>query len=88
MAKGGSALSGRFWNQVSDDIYEGYTQLVDQLVEDFLADGFPPFATPLGDRERMARLQALRLSQSQYYWGSSQAQAELARLEARYGGGA
>ena len=87
MAKG-AALSGSFWNQVSDDIYEGYNALVDQLVEDFLADGFPPFATPLGDRERMARLQALRLSQSQYYWGSPEAQAQLARLEARYGGGA
>lgn len=87
MARGG-ALSGKFWNKVSDDIYEWYTELVDQLVDDFMADGFPPFSQPLGDRERLARLQALRLSQSAYYWQSPEAQRELARLEMRYGGGA
>lgn len=83
----GGALSGKFWNRVADDIYEEHTARVESLTRDLLADGFPPFHVPTNDRARLGELQRLKLSDSQYFWGSPQAQAELASLEARYGGG-
>lgn len=86
MAKG--LLSGQFWNQVSDTIYERHQERVAQLVDMFLADGYPPFHQPLTPREEMQQLQMLRASDSGYYWDSDTAKTRLAQLEARYGPGA
>lgn len=79
-------LSGPFWNQVEDDAYNEYEETVEMLVDDMMAAGYPPFAEPMqSPRDQYQALLALKVANSDLFWGSPEAQATFERLSARYG---
>ena len=87
MPRNEGTFSGPRWNRITDSGLDQFRH-TKQLVKDaLLADGYPPFSVPTSERDELRNLQALKLSDSAYFWNSRSAQGRLATLEARYGGG-
>ena len=85
MATRGNRLSGDRWNNMLNNVLSRAYEIMDNLRDDFLADGHPPFTYPLSDRQVYDRLVAMRQIQDPAYWNNPEAQAELQRLSQQFG---
>lgn len=78
-------LSGAMWNQVEDDIVETVKRYEDWLVEDLVADGYPPFGEPSNPRDVYERLVAWRASGDPAFFDDPRALSDLERLSLQFG---
>lgn len=66
-------------------IEERYSAMVELLVDEYEADGRPPFTEPLTPFQQYQQLLAARGAGSAQFFDDPEAQARLAELEARFG---
>lgn len=78
-------LSGERANRIRDRIVERHNRNVERLVSEYMASGYPPFTDPLSPYEQYQKLIAMRGAGDPAFWNDPRAQAELARLEQRFG---
>ncbi len=77
--------SGPRWNAITARIVQRYWQRVAYFKALLMADGYPPFTTPVPPQEQYQRLIALRDASDPRFWGDPDAQKALATLALQFG---
>lgn len=77
--------SGGRYNRIVEVMVARYTYWVDYFEELLTEDGYPPFRTPLGEREQYDKLVAWRAAGDPRFWRDQAAQEALAHLSQRFG---
>lgn len=85
MAGQGNKLGGIRARQLLDNIVTRGTEMQDNLLESFMADGFPPLTQPVDERALLQRLTELRDANAPEFWDDPSAQRKLSQLEAKFG---
>src|SRR5438105_2599487 len=79
------AAGARLGGERANRILARYQLMVELLVANYMANGFPPFTQPLTPFEQYQRLLAMRGAGNPRFWQDPEAQAAFARLEQQFG---
>lgn len=85
MAGQGNKLGGIRARQLLDNIVTRGEEMQENLLESFMADGFPPLTQKVDEREELQRLTELREANAPEFWNDKKAQLRLSQLEAKFG---
>lgn len=77
-------LGGERANRIVERIIDRYDAMVALLVDEYGANGFPPFTVPLTPYEQFQKLTAMRGAGDPQFWQNPAAQQALAKLEAQF----
>ena len=78
-------LSGERFQRLSARIVDRYEETVKLLIAEYRANGVPPPTDPLTPYAQYQKLLGMRGAGDPAFWGDPRAQADLAKLELRFG---
>ena len=78
-------LSAERWNRLEANIARRVGEIRERVLDGLMADGHPPFTSPVTEREELDNLLALKQAGDPAFWFNPEAPARLEHLLRRLG---